>query len=70
MRAIDKLCGGSAKEAEFEIICEQCPQNYKQFEHLPQICGGDFDNAIIRQCTECWNQEVRKNGNEDDNSSH
>lgn len=60
MRAIDKLCGGSALGAISEVIAEQCPQKYRQFEHLPQLCGGDYDKATIALCTECWSQEVRK----------
>ena len=58
MRAIDKLCGGSSQGAISEIICEQCPQKYRQFEHLPQLCGGDYDKATIALCTECWSQQT------------
>ena len=58
MTAIFKLCGFSSLGAVSEVIAEQCPQRYRQFEHLPQLCGGDYDKATIALCTECWSQQT------------
>ena len=62
MTAIFKLCGFSSLGAVAEVIAEQCPQKYRQFEHLPQLCGGDYDKATIALCTECWSQQAGTGG--------
>ena len=58
MTAIFNLCGFSSLDAVTEVIAEQCPQNYRQFEHLPQLCGGDYDKATLTTCTACWSQQA------------
>lgn len=58
MTAIFSLCGGSSQGAISEIICEQCPQEYRQFKDLPKLCGEQYHKATIEICTKCWNQQA------------